>query len=161
MTGQPVRVLRVNGSEVRVTAPAGAALARVLRDQLGLTSVKLACGQGECGACTVLVAGRPRLACLTLLGTVTGEVTTAEGLAAETADLRASFADHGAFQCGFCTPGQLVHATAILRGQLPDDPEDRRRWVRSRLSGNLCRCTGYTGIVAAVCAVAQRRADRR
>jgi len=161
MTAPVVTGLRVNGAAVEVAAPAGSPLAGVLRDQLGLTSVKLACGRGECGACTVLVGGQPRLACITLVGTVTGEVTTAEGLVAEAADLRAAFADHGAFQCGFCTPGQIVHATAILRGPVPAEPAERNRWLRSRLSGNLCRCTGYTPIVEAVSAVAQRRAARR
>jgi aerobic-type carbon monoxide dehydrogenase small subunit (CoxS/CutS family) len=149
--------LRANGSTAEVVVSAGTTLAGVLRDQLGLISVKLACGRGECGACTVLVDGRPRMACVTLAGLVTGEVSTAEGLAEETADLRAAFADRGAFQCGFCTPGQIVHAAAILRGPLPDQPADRQRWVRSRLSGNLCRCTGYAAIVDAVCAVADRR----
>jgi aerobic-type carbon monoxide dehydrogenase small subunit (CoxS/CutS family) len=157
----PVSGLRVNGAAVRVAAPAGTPLAAVLREQLGLTSVKVACGRGECGACTVLVDGRPRLACITLVGMVTGAVTTAEGLAEEAADLRASFADLGAFQCGFCTPGQIVHATAILRGPLPDDPGRRPGWVRSQLSGNICRCTGYTAIVDAVCAVAARRSAGR
>jgi len=176
---QPCRLarLRANGSTVEVTVAAGTTLASVLRDQLGLTSVKVACGRGECGACTVLIDGRPRMACVTLAGLVTAEgttaegttaegttadvttaeVTTVEGLAEETAELRASLADHGAFQCGFCTPGQVVHAAAILRGPLSDQPERRRQWVRSRLSGNLCRCTGFTGIVDAVCAVAERR----
>jgi aerobic-type carbon monoxide dehydrogenase small subunit (CoxS/CutS family) len=159
--------MRANGSAVEVMVAAGTTLASVLRDQLGLISVKVACGRGECGACTVLIDGRPRMACVTLAGLVTAEgttaegstaeVTTVEGLAEETAELRASLADHGAFQCGFCTPGQVVHAAAILRGPLPDQPERRRQWVRSRLSGNLCRCTGYTGIVDAVCAVAERR----
>jgi aerobic-type carbon monoxide dehydrogenase small subunit (CoxS/CutS family) len=149
--------LRVNGSAADVTVSAGTTLAEVLRDQLGLVSVKLACGRGECGACTVLVDGRPRMACITLAQLVTGEVSTAEGLAEETADLRAAFADHGGFQCGFCTPGQVVHAAALLREPMPAEPERRERWVRQRLSGNLCRCTGYTGIVDAICAIAERR----
>ena len=84
-------------------------------------------------------------------------VETVEGLAAESADLRAEFADTGAFQCGFCTPGQVVHATALLRDGLPPGAEERRTHVRHELSGNICRCTGYQAIVESVCAVADAR----
>jgi carbon-monoxide dehydrogenase small subunit/xanthine dehydrogenase YagT iron-sulfur-binding subunit len=148
--------LRVNGAETTVTTEPRTSLARVLRDQLRLTSVKLACERGECGACTVLVDGVPRMSCITPARLVRGEVVTAEGLGEETEQLRGAFADHGAFQCGFCTSGQLVHAAAILREPLPAG-EDREAYVRQRLAGNLCRCTGYNGLVDAVCAVAERR----
>ncbi|GAA3411549.1 (2Fe-2S)-binding protein [Streptosporangium vulgare] len=148
----------VNGTTRAVRTAPGTTLASLLRDQLGLTSVKLACERGECGTCTVLVGGRPRLSCVTLAALVDEEVTTAEGLAEESADLRAAFADRGAFQCGFCTPGHVVHATALLRGGLPAAPERAARHVRRELSGNICRCTGYTAIVEAVCETARRRA---
>jgi aerobic-type carbon monoxide dehydrogenase small subunit (CoxS/CutS family) len=150
--------LRVNGAPVTATTEPRTSLARVLREQLRLTSVKLACERGECGACTVLVGGVPRMSCVTPARLVRGEVVTAEGLGEEAADLQAAFADHGAFQCGFCTSGQLVHAAAILRGPLPAG-EDLAPHVRQRLAGNICRCTGYNGLVDAVCAVAGRRAS--
>lgn len=118
----------------------------VVRDRFGLTGTKEACGRGECGACTVLVDGVPVLACITLAARVTGDVTTVEGLAEEATPLRAAFADCGAFQCGFCTPGQIVRGTALLRAGLPEsDPELRRE-----MSGNVCRCTGYAGIIDAL-----------
>ncbi|MEU0480497.1 2Fe-2S iron-sulfur cluster-binding protein [Streptosporangium sp. NPDC006013] len=148
----------VNGTTRAACTAPGTTLASVLRDQLGLTSVKLACERGECGACTVLVGGRPRLSCVTLAVLVDEEVTTAEGLAEESADLRAAFADRGAFQCGFCTPGHIVHATALLRSGLPAAPERAAPRVRRELSGNICRCTGYAAIVEAVCETARLRA---
>lgn len=118
----------------------------VVRDRFGLTGAKEACGRGECGACTVLVDGVPVVSCITLATRVTGEVTTIEGLADEAAPLRAAFADCGAFQCGFCTPGQIVRGTALLRAGLPADDGALRR----EMSGNVCRCTGYTGIIDAL-----------
>ena len=123
-----------------------ARLLDVLRNELGLTGTKEACGRGECGACTVLIDGRPILACITLAHRVTGHVQTVEGLADEHADLRAEFAATAAFQCGFCTPGQLVRAVALLRTGLPADDDT----LRHELSGNICRCTGYQGIVEAL-----------
>jgi aerobic-type carbon monoxide dehydrogenase small subunit (CoxS/CutS family) len=148
--------LRVNGAQVTVTTEPRTSLARVLRDQLRLTSVKLACERGECGACTVLIDGVPRMSCITPARLVRRDVVTAEGLGEEARDLQAAFADHGAFQCGFCTSGQLVHAAAILREELPAGA-DLEPFVRQRLSGNICRCTGYNGLVDAVCAVAEER----
>jgi aerobic-type carbon monoxide dehydrogenase small subunit (CoxS/CutS family) len=139
--------LVVNGSSRPIVASPVADLAGVLRDA-GYTSVKVACGRGECGACTVLIAGRPRLSCVTLAGQVEGEVETAEGLAAENAELRAAFADFGGLQCGFCTPGQVVHATALLRDARARTLDEQE--VRHRMSGNICRCTGYMGIVEAI-----------
>lgn len=149
-------VLRVNGAPVEATARPRTSLAEVLREQVGLTSVKLACERGECGACTVLIGGQPRMSCITPAHLVRQDVTTAEGLADEVGALREAFADRGAFQCGFCTSGHLVHAAALLREGLPTDI-DPEAHVRHRLSGNICRCTGYNGLVDAVCAVDRER----
>jgi aerobic-type carbon monoxide dehydrogenase small subunit (CoxS/CutS family) len=137
----------------------GSSLLAVLRKSLALTGAKEACGQGECGACTVLVDGTPVLACITLAARVRGEVTTVEGLAEEFADLRVAFADLGGFQCGYCTSGQIVHAAALLRAGLPADPVEAERFTRHRMSGNICRCTGYNGIIQAILLVSARRAS--
>jgi len=151
--------LDVNGGPVDVDAAGLVPLSRVLREQLGLTGTKVACGRGECGACTVLVGGRPRLACTTPAALVREPVRTVEDLADETADLRAEFADRGAFQCGFCTPGQVVAAWAVLRDEAGRPGEGRRDRVAHAMSGVICRCTGYQAITAAVCRVAETRAD--
>jgi len=148
--------LSVNGEAHEVDCEPADPLLSVLRDHLGLTAAKLACGRGECGACTVLIDGRPRMSCITPVG-LAGDITTLEGLVEESADLRAEFAERGAFQCGFCTPGHLVHATALLRAGLPADDDRRRDAVRHALTGNICRCTGYQAIVEAVCATAAAR----
>jgi aerobic-type carbon monoxide dehydrogenase small subunit (CoxS/CutS family) len=118
----------------------------VLRDRLDLTGTKESCGRGECGACTVLVEGVSVLSCITLASRVDGDVVTVEGLADEARMLRGAFADRGAFQCGFCTPGQIVRGVELLRAGLPDDDGELRR----RMSGNVCRCTGYNGIIQAL-----------
>jgi aerobic-type carbon monoxide dehydrogenase small subunit (CoxS/CutS family) len=117
-----------------------------LRDEVGLPGTKEACGRGECGACTVLIDGRAVLSCITLAARVSGDVETVEGLAEETTALRRAFAEHGAFQCGFCTSGQIVRAAAVLRAGVPATDAG----IRSAMSGNVCRCTGYEGIIAAV-----------
>src|SRR5580692_3811834 len=127
---------------------AGARLIDILRGPLGLTGTKESCGRGECGACTVLIDGRPVVSCLVYAETVSGAITTIEGLAEDNTDLREAFADCGAFQCGFCTPGQIVRASALLKEKWPET--DIEKFVRHRLSGNICRCTGYGGIVDAV-----------
>jgi aerobic-type carbon monoxide dehydrogenase small subunit (CoxS/CutS family) len=126
--------------------PASTRLLDVLREQTGLTGTKEACGRGECGACTVLVDGRPVLACITLARRVRGTVETVEGLAEEGHALRAAFARRSAFQCGFCTPGQIVRGVALLRDGVPDDEAE----LRHAVSGNVCRCTGYEGIIDAL-----------
>ena len=149
--------LTVNGSPRDIEVAPDATLLEVLRGKLKLKGAKEACGRGECGACTVLVDGVPIVSCLTLVARVRAPVTTVEGLADELADLREAFADVGGFQCGFCTSGHLVHAAALLREGLPHDPAEAERLVRYRLSGNICRCTGYTGIVDAVLRTAVRR----
>ena len=151
--------LLINGDNHDIEDIPGQSLLHVLRDRLGLTGTKEACGRGECGACTVLIAGTPHLSCLTLAARVRGEVLTIEGIAEKVTDLREAFADFGGFQCGFCTSGQLVQATALLSAGLPDDRAEAERAVRHGLSGNICRCTGYAGIVEAVLRVAARRAE--
>lgn len=138
--------LCVNDVTRRIPVTAGQTLLSVLRDTLKLRGTKLACGSGECGACTVLVGGRPVMACITLAFKVRAPVETIEGLASETQHLRESFADHGAFQCGYCTPGQIVRAAALLRsGSAIDEAQ-----IRHAISGNICRCTGYAQIVTAI-----------
>jgi aerobic-type carbon monoxide dehydrogenase small subunit (CoxS/CutS family) len=149
--------LEVNGQPAEVEAPAGSRLLDILRESLGLSGAKEACGRGECGACTVLVDGRPVVSCLVMAETVSGAVTTIEGLADEFADLRQAFAEHGAFQCGFCTPGQIVRAAALMRDEWPADPVEHEAFVRRQMSGNICRCTGYTGIVDAILVTAAAR----
>jgi aerobic carbon-monoxide dehydrogenase small subunit len=139
----------LNGAAVKLTVTATAFLVDVLRDQLALTGTKYACGMGECGACTVLLDGQPVFACLVLAIEVDGHaVTTVEGLRTREHlhPLQQAFMEVGAVQCGFCTPGMLMSAAALLAAR-PRPTEDE---IRRALSGNLCRCTGYTKIVAAV-----------
>lgn len=137
----------VNGVSVeRATFAPDERLLDVLRERLRLTGTKEACGRGECGACTVLIDGRPVLSCITLAARVTGRVETIEGLAEESRTLREAFADRGAFQCGFCTPGQIVRGVSLLRAGLPPTENDLRR----AMAGNICRCTGYGAIVEAL-----------
>ena len=142
----------VNGRPVELWVAPGDRLLDVLRDRLGLLGAKHACGRGECGSCTVLLHGRPVMACL-VLATRADHVETIEGLRDEARPLREAFADAGAFQCGFCTPGQIVRAVALLRQGLPEDDRELRR----AMSGNLCRCTGYAGIIRALRRAAQAR----
>ncbi len=141
--------LHVNGEEREVLAPTHHTLLEVLREELDLTGTKHGCELGECGACTVLIDGVPTLSCLTLPVEVQGaDITTVEGLAhgSQIHPLQVAFAENGAAQCGYCTPGILMSATALLEETLePTEAE-----VRQALSGNLCRCTGYTKIIDAV-----------
>ena len=154
--GKPIR-LNVNGIERDCVVDVETSLLNVLRESCHLIGAKEACGRGECGACTVLVDGVPFLSCITLAVRVRGAVATVEGLAEEFTDLREAFADHGGFQCGFCTSGQIVRAAALLRQGLPVDVAEAERIIRYEMSGNICRCTGYNGIVAAILQVAERR----
>lgn len=129
-------------------------LVEVLRDELGLTGTKHSCEIGNCGACTVLVDGRPVLSCLTLALTVQGRnITTIEGLAQGTTlhPIQKAFVDHAAIQCGYCTPGMILSAKALLDKNL--NPTEQE--LKQALSGNLCRCTGYVKIVDAVAAAAE------
>jgi aerobic-type carbon monoxide dehydrogenase small subunit (CoxS/CutS family) len=149
----------LNGHAVDVPAAPNETLLAVLRDALGATEVKYGCGEGVCGTCTVLLDGAPMNACLILGVQVQGRaVTTVRGLPRENGlhPLQRAFVEHEAAQCGFCTPGMLLVAYAFLR----DHPQATRDQIRTALSGNLCRCTGYTRIVDAVEACA-RVPDRR
>ncbi|WP_197373756.1 (2Fe-2S)-binding protein [Mycolicibacterium baixiangningiae] len=142
----------VNGRPVSRSVPPRLTLADFLRDELGLTGTHLGCEHGVCGACTVFVDGRSARACLTLTAQVDGaRVDTVEGLEVfeETARLREAFSERGGLQCGFCTPGFLVTAVELLRDTDADKPLTEES-VREALSGNICRCTGYQGIVQAV-----------
>jgi carbon-monoxide dehydrogenase small subunit len=141
--------LSVNGEGREVLVPVHKTLLEVLREDLGLIGTKHGCELGECGTCTVLVDGAPVLSCLALPAELEGAaVTTVEGLArgAELHPLQQAFAELGAAQCGYCTPGILLTAHALL----DDDPQPTRQRIREALAGNLCRCTGYTKILDAV-----------
>jgi 4-hydroxybenzoyl-CoA reductase subunit gamma len=151
-----LRTLRVDGRAHAVAARGGATLLEVLREGLGRTGTKQGCDGGECGACTVLVDGEPRLACITLAASVEGrEIETIESLAAggRLSALQRAFHERLGTQCGFCTPGMVMAAEALLRRE-PDPTEAQ---VREALAGNLCRCTGYVKIVESVLAAAEER----
>jgi aerobic-type carbon monoxide dehydrogenase small subunit (CoxS/CutS family) len=137
--------LRINGARHELDVPVGRTLGATLRDELGLTGTKIACGEGHCGACTVLLDGVPHLSCITLVHTV-GEraVTTIEGLRDH--PLVDAFVRCDALQCGFCTPGQIVSAAALV----DDDPEPGAELIRHRMAGNLCRCGAYPRIEEAI-----------
>ena len=152
--------LHVNETSYPVEIEADRTLLSVLRGELGLTGTKEGCDDSECGACMVLIDGRTVNSCSYLAMQADGRaVTTVEGLAEGTTlhPLQQAFLDHGGVQCGFCTPGMLISATALLAAN-PDPTDDE---IRAGLSGNLCRCTGYVGIVAAVRSAAgvMREAD--
>src|SRR5918999_1716347 len=137
--------LTVNGDRYEIEAPALRTLAEALREDLGLTGTKIACGEGHCGACTVMLDGVPTLSCITLAHTVGGrEVTTIEGLRDH--PLVDAFVRADALQCGFCTPGQIVSAAALVY----DDPEPSREEIRHSMAGNLCRCGTYPRIEEAI-----------
>lgn len=147
--------LTVNGQPVTLEAPPDRRLVDLLREDLGLTATKIGCGEGECGACTVIMDGQTVDSCLVpacqlqdrSIVTIEG-LTPAEGLH----PIQQAFLDEGAVQCGFCIPGMVLSAKALL-DQAPDPSEDE---IRSALSGNLCRCTGYVKIVSAVRTAALR-----
>jgi aerobic-type carbon monoxide dehydrogenase small subunit (CoxS/CutS family) len=136
--------LRVNSGVYEVDAPVGRSLAQWLREDLGLTGTKIACNEGHCGACTVQVDGVPILSCITLVHTVEGEVTTIEGLRDH--PMVDAFVRADALQCGFCTPGQIVSATALVAA----NPSPSSEEIRHGMAGNLCRCGTYPKIEEAV-----------
>jgi aerobic carbon-monoxide dehydrogenase small subunit len=144
----PIHFL-LNGKETQLDGPPDRRVVDLLREDLGLTGTKEACGSGECGACTILVDGEPRLSCLMLAVQLEGrDITTIEGVAIGEAlhPVQEAFVEQGAVQCGFCTPGMVLSAVSLLK----DNPNPSRAEIREGLSGNLCRCTGYQKIVDAV-----------
>jgi carbon-monoxide dehydrogenase small subunit len=151
--------LTVNGRSCETEVEVRHTLVDVLRHGLGLTGTHVGCEHGVCGACTVLMDGRSVRSCLTLAVQANGhEITTVEGLADPSGALgilQTAFRDHHGLQCGFCTPGMLTTLTELLR----DNPDPTEEEVRIAISGNLCRCTGYQGIVDAALAAAQRMRD--
>lgn len=147
--------LKINGKSYSLSMPPQRTLLEVLREDLGLTGTKEGCSEGECGVCTVLLDGVPVRSCLLLAVDVRGrKITTIEGLVkeGELHPIQKSFIEHGAIQCGFCTPGMILSAKALL----DEKPSPTEEEIRIALSGNLCRCTGYQKIFKAVQAAALR-----
>ena len=149
-SGEGTRItLLINGRQFRMLAEPRWTLLHVLREELGFTATKEGCGRGECGACTVLIDGIPRYACMTLAVEVEGfEITTLEGLmkGEDLGPVQRAFVEHDAFQCGYCTPGQIMSAEGLLR----KEPHPTVDQIRQGLSGNLCRCGAYHHIFDAV-----------
>jgi xanthine dehydrogenase YagT iron-sulfur-binding subunit len=146
--------LIVNGAESTLTIDPRSTLLDTLRESLGLTGTKVGCDHGQCGACTVLIDGRRVVSCLSLTATVSGPITTIEGLSGDHGALhpmQRAFIDKDALQCGYCTPGQIMSAVACVKeGRAHDEGQ-----VRESMSGNLCRCAAYPNIVEAILAVAK------
>jgi len=145
----------LNGKDIEVEAPGNRALLDLLRDDLGVKSVKKGCENGECGACTVLLDGAPVTSCLVLSPQVEGRaVTTVDGLEDDPfmVKLRQAFLEDGAIQCGFCTPGMLVSSYALLKR----NPKPTAEEVKKAIEGNLCRCTGYVNIIKAILHASER-----
>jgi len=147
--------LKVNGELYEVEVDHHQTLVELLRDDLGLVGTKRGCDEGNCGACTVLIGGKPAASCLILAADADGkEIATIEGLATngQLHPLQDAFVKYGAIQCGFCTPGMIMSAKALL----DRNPEPTRDEVKEAISGNLCRCTGYVKIIEAIEAVAKK-----
>jgi aerobic-type carbon monoxide dehydrogenase small subunit (CoxS/CutS family) len=151
----------LNGSEVSVAVDGHLRLIDVLRNKMGLTGTKEGCGEGECGACTVIVDGRAVNSCLYPAHEIEGKsVTTIEGLQMpeqKLSNIQRAFVDNGAIQCGFCTPGMIMSAKALLDSN--PNPSDEE--IREALQGNLCRCTGYVQIVEAVKRAAEQLKNKK
>lgn len=144
----------INGQDYEVLLEPRTTLLELLRDEIGLTGTKYGCGTADCGACTVLVDGKPTLSCSTLAITVRDkEILTIEGLAQGTVlhPIQQAFVDYGAVQCGYCTPGMIMTSKALL----DEKPNPTREEVKEALGGNLCRCTGYVKIIEAVLRAAE------
>ena len=144
-----VTVLHVNGTRQPIDADPEASLLSVLREQLGLTGSKYGCGEGQCGACTVLIDGLPRRSCITKVGTAASKpITTIEGLqnGDQLHPLQRSFLELDALQCGYCTPGMIVTASALLKST----PEPTEQQIIQFMEGNICRCGTYRRIIAAI-----------
>ncbi|MBA7560014.1 4-hydroxybenzoyl-CoA reductase subunit gamma [subsurface metagenome] len=152
MLKQLIRLI-VNGDPYEVIVKPSETLLEVLRNKLGLTGAKHACDTGKCGACTVLIDGKPIRSCLTLAISVRDrEISTIEGLAkdGELHPIQKAFIEHGAVQCGFCTPGMIMFTKALLE----ENPKPQEEEIREALSANICRCTGYVKIIEAIQAAA-------
>lgn len=152
--------LTVNGRTHDLVVSPGSTLLDILRDNLGLTGAKRGCDLGACGACTVILDGRPVSSCLTLAVEAVGqEILTIEGLAVggQLHPVQQAFVEHGAVQCGFCTPGQVLVAKVLL----DEEPEPSEEAIREALSGNVCRCTGYVKVFDAVRAASRRIKEAR
>jgi carbon-monoxide dehydrogenase small subunit len=148
----------LNGKDVTVETRPNQTLVDLLRDELGVTSVKKGCEQGECGACTVMVDGVAVTSCIVLAPQVEGrKVTTLDGLEDDPLmeKLRAAYVENGAVQCGFCTPGMLISSYALLKV----NPKPTQEEVKIGIEGNICRCTGYTKIIAAIHDASERMSD--
>ena len=153
MRTKEIRVT-VNGEIYEKRVDVAQTLAEFLREDLGLTGTKIGCNEGECGACTVIYNGKPVNSCLvTAAETDGGEITTIEGLAGEELHpLQQAFLEIGAVQCGFCTPGMIMGAKAIL----DQNPHPTREYIRKNMEGNICRCTGYNRIIDGIMLAAER-----
>jgi carbon-monoxide dehydrogenase small subunit len=146
----------VNGERVQLDIPAQARLVDVLRETLGLTGTKEGCGVGECGACTVIVNGKAVCSCITLAAGLNGaDVITIEGVSknGELDEIQQAILDHHALQCGFCTPGIVMSAKALLDA----NPNPTTEEIQQAIAGNLCRCTGYQQVIDAIADAAERR----
>lgn len=148
--------LDINNQIFQVAITAKDLLADIIRKEVGLTGTKKGCGQGDCGACTIIIDGKPVLSCLTLAIACQGKkITTIEGLADDSGNLhpiQQSFLDHGAVQCGFCSSGMILSSKALL----DENPQPSELEIKRALSGNTCRCTGYVLIIDAVQAAAEK-----
>ncbi len=152
--------LKDNGDSYELAVDPRRTLLEVLRTQLNLTGTKKGCDNGNCGACTVLIDGKAVASCLTLAVEAQGsEITTIEGLAkgTELHPLQKAFVEHGAVQCGYCTPGMIMSA----KGLLDENPNPTEEEIRKAIEGNLCRCTGYQQIVEAIVSVTDRKAGKK